>query len=72
MAVVQVANSGILLPEHSNLPWRLQVFHAGTSGGESDDIIATGGRVLAVTALADTVKAAQAKAYKVSYMPSCS
>ena len=71
MAVVQVENSGILLPEHSQ-PWLLQVFHAGTSGGESDDIIATGGRVLAVTALADTVKAAQAKAYKVSVMPSCS
>lgn len=43
----------------------LQVFHAGTSSSPDGGIIATGGRVLAVTALADTVALAQQKAYKV-------
>jgi len=39
------------------------VFHAGTSA-EEDRIVATGGRVLGVTALAKTVKSAQTRAYK--------
>ena len=43
----------------------LQVFHAGTSTNADGSIIATGGRVLGVTALADTVALAQQKAYKV-------
>ncbi|CAL5221485.1 g3686 [Coccomyxa viridis] len=41
-----------------------KVFHAGTSSSPDGGIIATGGRVLAVTALADTVALAQQKAYK--------
>ena len=46
------------------------VFHAGTSrqGGEGSDgaTLTTGGRVLCVTALGDTVKAAQHRAYEVA------
>ena len=38
------------------------VFHAGTAG-EGDQVKTAGGRVLCVTALADSVKQAQAKAY---------
>ena len=39
------------------------IFHAGTSLGESRQLIANGGRVLNVTARADTVERAQALAY---------
>ncbi len=39
----------------------LKVFHAGTKQ-QGDDIVTDGGRVLCVTALADTIKDAQAKA----------
>ena len=46
------------------------VFHAGTArqGGEGSDgaTLTTGGRVLCVTALGDTVKAAQHRAYEVA------
>ncbi len=40
------------------------VFHAGTAK-QGDAIVTAGGRVLCVTALADTVKAAQQRAYEV-------
>ncbi len=40
------------------------VFHAGTVR-QSDQTVTSGGRVLCVTALADTVKAAQVRAYEV-------
>jgi phosphoribosylamine--glycine ligase len=40
------------------------VFHAGTAS-QDGHIVTNGGRVLCVTALADTVKAAQARAYDV-------
>jgi phosphoribosylamine---glycine ligase len=39
------------------------VFHAGTQRGDDGRIVTSGGRVLCVTALGDTVKAAQQKAY---------
>lgn len=39
------------------------VFHAGTTQGEQA-ILTNGGRVLGVTALADTIKSAQAQAYE--------
>jgi phosphoribosylamine--glycine ligase len=39
------------------------VFHAGTSAGP-DGLVAKGGRVLAVTAVADTFAAARARAYR--------
>jgi len=39
------------------------VFHAGTKRAEDGRLLATGGRVLNVTALGDTVAAAQARAY---------
>ena len=39
------------------------IFHAGTSRSESGQLIANGGRVLNVTARADTVERAQALAY---------
>jgi phosphoribosylamine--glycine ligase len=41
------------------------VFHAGTAI-EGDQVVTSGGRVLCVTALGDTVKIAQARAYEVS------
>ncbi|MEJ6023153.1 phosphoribosylamine--glycine ligase [Ramlibacter sp. PS4R-6] len=41
------------------------VFHAGTTR-KGDDIVTSGGRVLCVTVLADTVKAAQAHAYEIA------
>jgi phosphoribosylamine--glycine ligase len=40
------------------------VFHAGTSA-RGKELVTSGGRVLCVTALADTVKAAQLRAYEV-------
>jgi len=57
-----------------NLPTReeeeqgnFKVFHAGTKRGDGDDaseVLANGGRVLAVTASGKTVKEAQEKAYR--------
>jgi phosphoribosylamine--glycine ligase len=41
------------------------VFHAGTAI-QDDQVVASGGRVLCVTALGDTVKIAQARAYEVA------
>ncbi len=41
------------------------VFHAGT-GKSGDHLVTTGGRVLCVTALADSVKQAQQRAYEVA------
>jgi phosphoribosylamine--glycine ligase len=41
----------------------VHVFHAGTRR-EKDEIVTAGGRVLAVTALAETVAAARARAYE--------
>ena len=40
------------------------MFHAGTAQGAEGEILATGGRVLAVTALGKTVAEAQARAYE--------
>jgi phosphoribosylamine--glycine ligase len=40
------------------------VFHAGTAADEKSGIVASGGRVLGVTALGDTVKIAITRAYK--------
>ena len=39
------------------------VFHAGTSKNETGDVISVGGRVLGVTASADTIAQAQKRAY---------
>jgi len=44
----------------------LMVFHAGTTQGSDGELLTSGGRVLCVTALADSVKQAQAKAYPVA------
>ncbi len=41
------------------------VFHAGTSGN-GGEVVTSGGRVLCVTALGDTVKQAQTRAYEVA------
>ena len=40
------------------------VFHAGTARGDDGELLATGGRVLGVTALGDTVEAAKNRAYE--------
>lgn len=42
------------------------VFHAGTANDAQGDVVVSGGRVLCVTALAETVAAAQQKAYCVA------
>ena len=41
----------------------MKVFHAGTRLNEEGQLCSSGGRVLCVTALADSVKQAQPKAY---------
>ena len=40
------------------------VFHAGTARNEAGEVIATGGRVLGVTATGATIAEAQARAYQ--------
>ena len=40
------------------------VFHAGTAEGDGGAVVVSGGRVLCVTALGDTVKIAQKRAYE--------
>ncbi len=40
----------------------VEVFHAGTTFNKANELVTSGGRVLAVCALADTLKEAQAKA----------
>ncbi|MBI0414999.1 MAG: phosphoribosylamine--glycine ligase [Nitrosospira sp.] len=44
------------------------IFHAGTAigGNNGQEIVTTGGRVLCVTALGDSVKTAQLRAYKIT------
>jgi len=42
---------------------KVKVFHAGTARDDDGRLLAAGGRVLNVTALGDTVKEAQARAY---------
>jgi len=42
----------------------LKVFHAGTYLNEAGEVITSGGRVLCITALGDTVSAAQKRAYE--------
>ncbi|MDH5255763.1 MAG: phosphoribosylamine--glycine ligase, partial [Gammaproteobacteria bacterium] len=42
-----------------------KVFHAGTGRNERDRIVTRGGRVLCVVGTGETVKAAQAEAYRV-------
>ena len=41
------------------------VFHAGTIANEAGQVLTNGGRVLCVTALGDSVKMAQKRAYEV-------
>lgn len=43
----------------------MQVFHAGTSSNDAGEVVATGGRVLGVTATSGDVEEAQKKAYRV-------
>jgi phosphoribosylamine--glycine ligase len=42
---------------------QLQVFHAGTSKGENDNLVTSGGRVLGITAADDTLERALARCY---------
>jgi phosphoribosylamine--glycine ligase len=41
------------------------VFHAGTAAGDGQTTVTAGGRVLCVTALGDSVRVAQTRAYRV-------
>ena len=43
----------------------VQIFHAGTTRNAAGELVSSGGRILCVTALAQTVKAAQMHAYAV-------
>ncbi len=43
------------------------VFHAGTARNEEGKVVTSGGRVLSVTALGETLKAAQERAYEAVY-----
>ena len=43
------------------------VFHAGTARNEHGELVTAGGRVLSVTALGETLKAAQERAYQAIY-----
>lgn len=47
------------------------MFHAGTSSNDAGEVIATGGRVLGVTAVAADVEQAQRRAYQVSAVNAC-
>ncbi len=42
----------------------VKVFHAGTAAGDADETVVSGGRVLCVTALADSIAEAQRRAYE--------
>lgn len=48
------------------------IFHAGTSRNDRGELVTSGGRVLSVTGLGDTLKAAQEKAYEAIYQISFS
>ena len=48
---------------HSDFPDTVKVFHAGTALSD-DEVVTSGGRVLCVCALGDTVSASQAAAYE--------
>ena len=50
------------LPEDNE---NFHVFHAGTTL-QDDEVITNGGRVLCVTALGDTVRVAQRRAYEIA------
>jgi phosphoribosylamine--glycine ligase len=53
------------LPKHAERTEDCMVFHAGTAV-EGDKVVVNGGRVLCVTALGDSVKMAQRRAYQVT------
>ncbi|MCY7371696.1 MAG: phosphoribosylamine--glycine ligase [Polaromonas sp.] len=57
------------LPDEAHLGDDAMVFHAGTrpSGAADGATVTSGGRVLCVTALGSTVKAAQQRAYQVTH-----
>jgi phosphoribosylamine--glycine ligase len=48
---------------NETLPTGVVVFHAGTASNEEGEIVTAGGRVLAVTAVADNLRRALGKAY---------
>ncbi len=51
------------LEEAAEVP-DVSVFHAGTKRGQDGGVVTSGGRVLSVTALGDTMAAARARAYE--------
>ena len=56
-------NKGDVISLPVSLPTDSKIFHAGTALN-GDDIVTSGGRVLCITALGDTVTDAQARAYE--------
>jgi phosphoribosylamine--glycine ligase len=52
------------MPE--TLPAGVEIFHAGTRRDDAGRLVTAGGRVLAVTAVADTFEAAQARSRDVA------
>jgi phosphoribosylamine--glycine ligase len=53
----------ILLPPPSSLPPATTIYHAGTAQNSTGQLVTNGGRVLGVTALAPTLRAAADRAY---------
>ncbi|MEK0417116.1 MAG: hypothetical protein RI949_1122 [Pseudomonadota bacterium] len=51
-------------PQSSSAHGEVQVFHAGTQTGPQGEVLTSGGRVLCVTALGDSVRMAQQRAYE--------
>jgi phosphoribosylamine-glycine ligase len=59
----QAYATGQLITLPDGLPKGVNVFHAGTKRQPSGELISVGGRVLTVTAVADTLVEARTQAY---------
>jgi len=57
-------NLPLTLPAETGQGRNIQIFQAGTALGEAGHLVSAGGRVLAVTALAPTLKEAVGAAYQ--------
>jgi phosphoribosylamine--glycine ligase len=61
----------IVLPPASSLPSPVSIYHAGTARNAAGQLVMNGGRVLGVTALAPTLRAAADHAYAVCDQIQC-
>ncbi|MEY2879610.1 MAG: hypothetical protein RLZZ15_1990 [Verrucomicrobiota bacterium] len=67
-----VKGAVITLPPAARLPSSVSIYHAGTAKNSAGDLVMNGGRVLGVTALAPTLRAAADDAYAVCDAIQCS